>query len=419
MIEIDQTEKAILVSIDSGDEYIDRSSLDELFELASTAGAEVIGEFSQKRNKPDSNRYLGQGKLEELYTEVQEMQADLVIVNDELTPTQQRNMEDTVTVRVIDRTQLILDIFAQRALSKEGKLQVELAQMEYMLPRLVGSGKALSRLGGGIGTRGPGETKLETDRRRIRDRITKLTGELDTIRKQRKTQKQGRENLPYPSAAIVGYTSAGKSTLLNILSGSNVLADRKLFATLDPTTRKITLPDGWSILITDTVGFIRDLPHNLVVAFRATLEEVTDADFLIHVVDASHPDMESQIDSVNEVLSELDAETKPAVMVFNKSDLVVDQYSLRNLVANTPNSVYISALSGEGLPQLMSVIQSVLKSMLVHVTMRFPSNRNDLVSQCYDNGKIIKAEYTEDSIFVEVNLLSSVANSFKSYIIQE
>ncbi|MHB1001769.1 MAG: GTPase HflX [Armatimonadota bacterium] len=415
MLEVRKIERAILVSLDSGHEYEDRASLDELHELVSTAGAEVIGEFSQKRHKPDSTHYIGHGKAEELYAEVQELDADLVIINDELSPAQQRNLEDAVKVRVIDRTQLILDIFAQRAQTREGKLQVELAQIKYLLPRLTGAGLSMSRLGGGIGTRGPGETKLESDRRRIRERIGDLTDELEEVRQHRQVQKQAREKLPFPTAALVGYTSAGKSTLLNTLSGSEVFVDRKLFATLDPTTRRVVLPDGWAVLVTDTVGFIRKLPHHLVAAFRSTLEEVTDADFLIHVVDSSHPDMEAQITAVHQVLKDLGADDKPTVTVFNKSDVVEDQYQLRKMVAEIPDSVYISALTHEGIPYLMAVLTKILKSLLAYVTLDIPYERSDLVSLCYEYGKVKKVEYNQDAIRVEAEISNEVIGKVLKY----
>ena len=415
MHEIRTTERAILVSLESGDEEDDRSRIEELKQLAYTAGAEVVGEFGQRRLKPDIASYLGQGKAEELFTEVKAVDADLVIVNGDLTPTQQRNLEDVVSVRVVDRTQLILDIFAQRAHSREGKLQVELAQIRYLLPRLTGTGTVLSRLGGGIGTRGPGETKLESDRRRIRDRIGDLAEEIEEVRQHRHVQKQARRELPFPTAALVGYTSAGKSILLNTLSGSHVLVDRKLFATLDPTTRRVVLPDGWAVLVTDTVGFIRDLPHDLVAAFRATLEEVTEADFLIHVVDASHPRMTAQMAAVSHVLTELDAADKPTVTVFNKSDLVADQYFLRKIVAERPYSVYISALRRQGIPHLMAAISKLLQSLLVRMSLEIPYERSDLVSLCYDSGKVLKAEYTPTGILVEAEVSRDIAGKLEKY----
>ncbi|MHB0913230.1 MAG: GTPase HflX [Armatimonadota bacterium] len=417
MHEIREREHAVLVSLEMGDEYEDRISLEELRELASTAGADVAGEFSQRRQKPDVAYFIGQGKAEELYAEVQALDADLVIVDAELTPTQQRNLEEAVKVRVVDRTQLILDIFAQRAQTREGKLQVELAQLQYLLPRLSGTGTALSRLGGGIGTRGPGETKLEVDRRRIRNQINDLTDELEEVKQHRRVQKQARQRLPFPSAALVGYTSAGKSTLLNTLSGSEVLVDRKLFATLDPTTRRVVLPDGWSVLVTDTVGFIRNLPHHLVAAFRATLEEVTDADILIHVVDASRPDMDGQMAAVEEVLKELGAEAKPTLTVFNKSDLVADQYVLRKLVAETPDSVYISAHVHEGIPQLMTVLSRTLRGLLVRMSLSIPYDRSDLVSLCYDSGRVLSAEYTPESIRVEAEVSRDAAGKLRLFAV--
>jgi len=414
MHEIRHVERAIIASLDSGDEE-DRRPLDELKELIATAGAAIAGEFHQKRPKPDVAYYLGQGKAEELFAEVKAQDADLVVVNDDLTPTQQRNLEDAVDVRVIDRTQLILDIFAQRAHSHEGKLQVELAQLNYLLPRLTGRGTALSRLGGGIGTRGPGETKLESDRRRIRKRIADLSDEIEDVRKHRHIQKEARRKLPFPTAAVVGYTSTGKSTLLNTLSGSDVLVDRKLFATLDPTTRRVVLPDGWAVLMTDTVGFIRDLPHALVAAFRATLEEVTEADFLIHVVDVSHPRIRAHTAAVHEVLRELDADDKPMVTVFNKSDLVPHQYGLRKLVAETPNSVYISAKKREGIRHLMDLLTKTLQSLLVRMSLDIPYDRSDLVSLCYESGRVLSAEYTTTGILVEAEVSHEIAGKLEKY----
>jgi len=413
--EVRQTERAILVSLESGDEDFDRASLEELRELTNTAGAEIVGEFCQRRPKPDNAFFVGQGKAEELYAEVQSEGADVVIVNHDLTPTQQKNLEEAVGIRVIDRTQLILDIFAQRAHSSEGKLQVELAQLNYLLPRLTGKGTALSRLGGGIGTRGPGETKLESDRRRIHRRIADLTQEIEEVRQHRHVQKEARRKLPFPTAALVGYTSAGKSTLLNTLSGSDVLVDQKLFATLDPTTRRVVLPDGWAVLMTDTVGFIRDLPHALVAAFRATLEEVTEADFLIHVVDASHPRMQAQIEAVRQVLVELSADAKPTVTVFNKSDLVRDQYVLRKLVAETPNSAYISAVNREGIKHLMNLLTKTLQSLLVRLSLDIPYERSDLVSLCYECGRVLSAEYTNTGILVEAEVSREILGKLERY----
>jgi GTP-binding protein HflX len=416
MHEVRTVERAILVSLESGDEEEDRSSIQELRELAYTAGAEVIGEFAQRRQKPDAGYYLGQGKAEELFAETKALDADLLIVNDDLTPTQLRNLEAVEGVRVIDRTQLILDIFAQRAHSHEGKLQVELAQLKYLLPRITSLYTQFERQQGGIGIRGPGETKLEADRRRILKRVKDVADELEKVRQHRHVQKHGREQLPFPTAALVGYTSAGKSTLLNTLSGSQVLVDRKLFATLDPTTRRVVLPDGWAVLMTDTVGFIRNLPHDLIAAFRATLEEVTEADFLIHVVDASHPRMAAHMGAVYEVLCELGAADKPTVTVFNKSDLAKDQYVLRKIVADRPNSVYISAMKREGIPQLMKVLSKTLQSLLVRMSLRIPYDRSDLVSLCYESGRVLSAEYTTDAILVEAEVSREIAGKLEKYV---
>ena len=415
MHEVRITERAVLVSLESGDDENDRSTIEELRELTHTAGAEIASEFSQNRQKPHIAFFLGQGKVEELDAEVKEKDADLVIVNDDLTPTQQRNLKEALDVRVVDRTQLILDIFAQRAHTREGKLQVELAQLTYLLPRIGTLYTQFERQQGGIGIRGPGETKLESDRRRIRTRIGDLGKEIEDVRRHRKVQRQARRKLPFPSAALVGYTSAGKSTLLNTLSGSDVFVDRKLFATLDPTTRRVVLPDGWSVLVTDTVGLIRDLPHDLVAAFRATLEEVTEADFLIHVVDASHAQMAGQMAAVDGVLKELSAADKPMVTVFNKSDLIEHQYELRKLVADTPDSVYISALKRDGIPQLMSLLGRAVKGLLIHVSLEIPYDRSDLVSLCYDGGRVLSAEYTSNAILVDAEVSHEVAGKCQDY----
>src|SRR5438105_9320061 len=303
--EVDTQERALIVCVES-DEAAEEYAVEELRSLAQTAGAAVVGEVHQHRAQPDPAYYIGRGKAEEIAGDVRDTRADFVVVDTELSPTQQRNLQETVGTRVIDRTQLILDIFAQRAHTREGKLQVELAQMTYLLPRLMNLYTKFERQQGGIGVRGgSGETKLETDRRKVRDRIGDLEEELADVRSQRHQQRALRRKLPFPAAALVGYTSSGKSTLMNTLSGADVYADPKLFATLDPTTRRVVLPDGWAILLTDTVGFIRNLPHDLVAAFRATLEEVDAADFLIHVVDASHPQAEIQAEAVQEVLDEL------------------------------------------------------------------------------------------------------------------
>ena len=385
-------------------------AIEELTALTETAGAEVVGEFYQNRDRPDAAYFIGSGKTLELFAGVQDMGANLVIVDNELTPVQARNLEEAVKVRVIDRTQLILDIFAQRAQTREGKLQVSLAQLTYLLPRLGNLYTKFERQQGGIGVRGgQGETKLETDRRKVRDTIKDLEGQLAEVRSTRTQQRLQRKRLPFPTAALVGYTSAGKSTLMNTLSGAQVLVDPKLFATLDPTTRRVVLPDGWAMLLTDTVGFIRNLPTDLVAAFRATLEETIEADFLIHVVDANHPHRDVQMRAVHDVLEELGAAEKPMLTVFNKADLVEDQYALRELVANTPNSVYISAKTAEGMPQMMDKIVETLQSLLVPVTLRIPYDRSDVVAQCHEYGRVLKADYREDGIYVNAHVTHYLA----------
>jgi GTP-binding protein HflX len=413
--EVTDQERAILVSVEP-DEALRPYALEELTALAQTAGAEVVSEFYQRRDRPDPAYFIGPGKAQELHAGIREADANLVIVDSELSPVQARNLEETLDCRVIDRTQLILDIFAQRAHTREGKLQVTLAQLTYLLPRLSGLYTKFERQQGGIGVRGgAGETKLETDRRKVRETISDLEAQLAEIRSTRQQQRAHRRRLPFPTAALVGYTSAGKSTLLNTLSGSQVYADPKLFATLDPTTRRVVLPDGWAILLTDTVGFIRNLPTHLIAAFRATLEETIEADFLIHVVDASHPHRDMQREAVLDVLDDLGAGDKPIITVFNKADLVTDQYALRALVTATENAVYISARTAEGISHLMGRIVETLSSLLEDVHLRIPYDRSDLVAQCYEYGRVLKADYREDGIYVEARITRDLAGRVRSY----
>lgn len=357
-------ERAVLVGLigQDSDAWQVEDDLDELSMLTRTAGAAVCGRLTQARPQPDPRYFLGSGKVQELALLVQELGANLVIIDQELTANQQHNLEEVVGVKVVDRTELILDVFAQRAQTKEGKLQVELAQLKYLYPRLVGKGLCLSRLGGGIATRGPGETKLEVDRRRNRDRITFLERETLRIRSYRDTQRRRRtfENLPV--VALTGYTNSGKSTLLNSLTKSEVLVEDKLFATLDPATRRTILPDQSTVLITDTVGFIKKLPTSLIAAFGATLEEVIVADVLMHVVDASHPNVLEQIASVYDVLSELSAADKPMITVLNKTDRM-RQEDLNWLAGQVPNPVMVSALKRVGMGRLLARVQDVLKEV--------------------------------------------------------
>lgn len=415
--ETSKEERAVIVSLSlAGGEDDQKMRIDELRDLTSTAGAQVISDFAQSRRAPDMATYVGPGKAEDLKAEVASTGADIVIFDDELSPTQQRNLTDILQVRVLDRTQLILDIFAQRARTREGKLQVELAQLNYLLPRLSSLYTKFERQQGGIGGRGPGETKLESDRRRVKERIAQLGREIEEIKEQRSQQRQLRHKLPFPTCALVGYTSAGKSTILNLLSGADVVADQMLFSTLDPTTRRVVLPGGsWSVLMTDTVGFIRNLPHHLVAAFRATLEEVIQADFLIHVVDAGHPERERQMRAVDEVLDELGASGKPTVTAFNKADMVQDTYALRELVANTENSCYLSAIKREGIPALMDRIDSTLRSLLESITLHLPYNRSDLVALCYENGKVHSVDYAPDKIVVRADIAKALASRLAPY----
>ena len=409
-------ERAILVGLDRQGKWDIKDSLTELAQLAQTAGAEVITSVIQKRAKPDAALYIGKGKVEEISHLRQAQDANLIIFDDELSPAQQRNLEQVIGVKVLDRTALILDIFAQRAHSYEGKLQVELAQLQYNLPRLGGQGLVLSRLGGGIGTRGPGETKLEVDRRRIRSRISDIERDINTIKKQREVRRERRQNSNILSIALVGYTNAGKSTLLNKLTDADVLAEDKLFATLDPTTRRVILPNGQEALLTDTVGFIQKLPHQLVAAFRATLEEVVQADLLLHVVDASHSHFQEQMDAVLEVLREIGVDTKETILVFNKIDLLASRIQLERIV-RLENSVGISAKSGDGIEKLLSLIAKVSGRHLVDMRLLIPYNDSGVLSLLYENTNVNELEYHETGIKVRVLLPVEMTARFQRYVL--
>lgn len=377
-------------------------SLEELARLVDTAGAEVLSQFIQKRARPDAATFLGSGKAEEVAEFCRSLGADLVIFDCELSPRQGRNLEEITGVRVIDRTQLILDIFARRARTSEGKLQVELAQLNYLLPRLIGKGVELSRLGGGIGTRGPGETKLEVDRRRIRQRIADLKEELENVKKHRDLLRRGRQEAPIPLVSLVGYTNAGKSTILRNLTGADVLVEDKLFATLDPTTRRVILPNNEAVLLTDTVGFIQRLPHHLVAAFRATLEEVVEADLLLHVVDASHPNSSAQIEAVNQVLESLGAAAKPVLMVYNK----IDQVALEDLprAGDDPPAVFISAGKGQGMADLLSAVDRLLAARRMRTSFFIPYKKSGLLALLHDKGRVLHEEHGQDGITVEAEI---------------
>ncbi|MCH5195069.1 MAG: GTPase HflX [Oscillospiraceae bacterium] len=387
-------EKAILVSVDTG-EYDCDASLDELSELAKTAGAVETARVIQKREAYESASVVGEGKLSEISGLCKTYEVQLLIFDCELTASQIRNIEDVTDVRVIDRTMLILDIFAARAVSAEGKLQVELAQLKYRLPRLMGIGASLSRLGGGIGTRGPGETQLETDRRHIRRRIDKLSEELRELEKRRGYTRSRRKKDSVQVGAIVGYTNAGKSTLLNLLTGAGVLAEDKLFATLDPTARSIELPDGRSLLIIDTVGLIRRLPHHLVEAFKSTLEEAASADIILHVCDASDPEAAEKADVTLKTLAELGASEIPVVTVLNKCDKISADFPTDEKTAK------ISALKNEGIPELLQKISLNLPQTSRRMKLLLPYDKAGLSAQIRVNGKVFSEEYTENGVLLD------------------
>lgn len=414
-------EKAILAGVhtDSGDALMDttQESLDELCELAKTAGVEVVGYLLQNRNTPDSATYIGEGKLCELANAVEELGADVVIFDDELSPVQVRNISDRLDIKVLDRTALILDIFAMRAATKEGKIQVELAQLRYMLPRLVGMGKALSRLGGGIGTRGPGETKLETDRRHIRRRIEFLSEELREVQKHRDLLRTRRKKDGKNVVALVGYTNAGKSTLLNLLTDAGVLAENKLFATLDPTQRSLLLSDNREILLVDTVGFIRKLPHHLVKAFKSTLEEAVLADVLIHVIDVSNNEYDTHISVVNKILSELGAGAKPTIAVLNKIDLL-EKKDIPNSIESCTKTVPISAKDKIGIDELVSVIEDVVPGRKREVDIKLPYSEAKLVSLLHENQVVISEEYEQDGIMIRALIDATCYEKMRQYIVK-
>ncbi len=390
-------EKAIIValSLPRRSEWAVDERLEELESLLYTAGAEVVERVVQNRESPDPAYLVGSGKVQEIEDLRKSAAADLVVFDAELSPGQRRNLERHIECKVIDRTQVILDIFAQRARTREGKLQVELAQLTYSLTQLVGSREALSRLGGGIGTRGPGETKLEVDRRHIRQRIQGLKRDIEAVRRHRELGRREREKSPVAVAALVGYTNAGKSTLLNNLTGASVFVEDKLFATLDPTTRGIRLPSGQEVLITDTVGFIRDLPHDLITAFRATLEEITEADLIIHVVDGSHPAAERQVVTVERVLTEIGVHDVPIILAINKADLGV-----RLSIPGERAAVVVSALRGEGFGELLAAIDRELQARRQVITLRVPYSRQDLVAIMHEHGKVTSQDYGATTITV-------------------
>lgn len=378
-------------------------SLNELIELTKTAGGEVVNCILLRNENNNRGLKIGKGKMKEIQLFCQNQAIDLIILDDELSPKQQILMEETINCRVLDRTALILQIFADRAKTKEGKLQVELAQLNYMLPRLIGFGTSLSRLGGGIGTRGPGETKLEVDKRRIRKKITDLKREIENIKKQRNVLRKKRNVNEVPVVALVGYTNAGKSTLLNSLTNANVFAEDKLFATLDPTTRAFTL-ENRDILITDTVGFIHNLPHQLIMSFHATLEEVSHADLLLHVVDGSNKSFEAHIEAVNEVLEQLECLHKPTIMVFNKYDMIDDPIELQNTLSKYSPAVLLSALKKDNISDLLSAINDNLPTNQKEINYIIPYKSTKALHVIHEKGKVIKESFAEDGIHIKAIL---------------
>lgn len=391
-----RTERVFLVGVElkSADASSLRESLEELAELAASAGGEVIGEGTQKLDAPNAATYIGKGKAGEFARFCAEHNVDTVIFDDELSPAQTRNLEKAFAVKILDRTALILDIFSQRARTREGKLQIELAQLQHLLPRLTRFWGHLSRQKGGIGMRGgEGESQLEADRRKVSERIDRIERDLDAVRRQRETQRAGRQRSQWPLASIVGYTNAGKSTLLNKLTGADVLAKDVLFATLDPTTRRLRLPTNQNILLTDTVGFIRKLPHGLVEAFKATLEEVVQADLLLHVVDVSHPQVDEQIAAVNAVLNEIGAGDKPTLMVFNKVDQLRGGNTLPRLHELYPNSVAISAIQGTGLEELLAEIGSQIRPERELLELKIPHEQAAVIARLHKVGQVLERRY--------------------------
>ena len=402
----EEIERVILVGVQLDDDDDAESSLEELKELADTAGAVTVGKVIQPRDSFHPATYIGKGKLEELRVLIDQLDATGIICDDELTPAQLKNLEDELATKVMDRTMVILDIFAAHATTSEGKIQVEMAQLKYRMTRLAGLGTTLSRLGGGIGTRGPGEKKIETDRRIIRDRITRLSRQLKEVSSHREITRQQRSEDSVMTAAIVGYTNAGKSTLLNRLTDSDVLSQDKLFATLDPTTRMLKLTNKEKILLTDTVGFIRKLPHNLIEAFKSTLEEARYSDIIIHVVDCSNPDMDRQIKTVYDTLQQLEVKDKIVVTLFNKCDKLQDIPVLKDL--NARYTINISAKTGEGLEKLDEVLQEIIRESRIYIERCFGYNEAGKIQLIREHGQLMKEEYTQDGIEIQAYVPQSV-----------
>lgn len=411
---LSRPECAILVGIcrDSRSRQFEEESLMELRELTRSAGAQVAGCFIQEKSHPDPAYLIGMGKLQELRGAVASYQADLVIFDEELTPAQLRNLENSLETKVIDRSELILDIFAQRARSKEGKLQVELAQLEYLLPRLTGKGVTLSRLGGGIGTRGPGETKLEVDRRTIRRRISHVKEDLERLEVRRALHRRKRKAVPIPTVSLVGYTNAGKSTLFNHLTREGTLVSPRMFATLDPLVRKLRLESGQEILVSDTVGFVRKLPHTLVAAFHATLEETLEADLIVHVIDASHPRFHLFRQSVYEVLEEIGLHDGNIVEAYNKVDLLEGRPRLDSRYEGS----FVSGRTGEGVPELLERIEALLNRGFREVHLTIPFHRGDVVSDLRTRARVTTEEYRDDGVHLLASLSQSDIGRYQEFL---
>jgi GTP-binding protein HflX len=411
-------QRALLVGTGAGTRNLDdaEASLAELALLADTAGADPVESILQRRDTPDPATYIGKGKADELRGLADALDVDVVIFDDELSPAQQRNLEKLFGRDVVDRVALILDIFAQHAHSQEGMVQVELAQLRYRLPRLRGRGLALSQQGAGIGTRGPGETQLEVDRRRILRRVSKLERDLRKLAATRATQRKARRRRALPTIALVGYTNAGKSTLLNRMTQAGVLVEDRLFSTLDPTTRRLSLPGGEVVLLSDTVGFVRRLPHQLVEAFRSTLEEVADADLLVHVVDASSPDAETQIAAVRDVLREIGAGEVPELVALNKVD-ATDPDALAPLVAAHEGAVGVSAVTGEGVDKLLEAVASRLRSLARIVELSVPYERGDVIAALHRDGEVLVEVHESDATRLRARLPDAELGRFQDFVV--
>ncbi len=414
-------ERTLLIGLETPEDskWDHEESLQELGELVKSAGGEVVDTAIQRRPSPTAAYYIGPGKANELAAVCKKENIGTVIFNDELSPAQSRNLEKVFERKILDRTQLILDIFAQRAKSKDGKLQIELAQLQYLLPRLTGMWTHLSRQSGGIGMRGPGETQLEVDRRRVTEKIARLTKELKEVRQQRGVQRAGRLRQHWPICSFVGYTNAGKSTLLNRMTNAEVYAADQLFATLDPTTRQFILPNKQKLLLTDTVGFLKELPHHLIESFKATLEEVAEADLLLHVVDLSHPLYEQQMAAVQVVLEELNAWGKQMIVVFNKIDRVTNPALIEHALHAHPNSVAISAATGEGMDELFAEMEHQVKSWRLRVKLALPNHLTALVAELHRVGRVLDVSYQGDKIVLTAHVPPQLQGKIKPYIVPD